>query len=459
MNIGRVKSINGQIIQVEFIKDQPKIHDILIVQDHEDIKMEVFSSSGINTFFCLALTSTMSLYRGSVVINTMKSLEIPVGKEILGRIINIFGEPQDGKTPIITSDKKLIYEKTNNYEKIIKTKEILQTGIKAIDFFSPIIKGGKVGLVGGAGVGKTMLLTEIIHNVVILNKNDNVSVFTGVGERVREGQELYETLEENGVLDSISLIYGAMGENPAIRLRTAIAGCAIAEYFRDKHKKNVLLFIDNMYRFAQAGYEIATLTNSIPSEGGYQATLTSEMAELQEKIISTTQNSITTFEAVYVPSDDITDFGVQSIFPYLDSTLILSRNVYQEGRFPAIDFFQSSSAALSLEIADPLQYETVILAQGILKQSASVERIASLIGESELSAEDQQIYKRARLIKNYMTQSFFVLESQTGKEGKYVPLSETVADVRSILNGECDGIDIEKLKNIGNLKDIQGSHI
>ncbi len=457
MNIGRVKSINGQIIQVEFIDDHPKIHDILILEKHEEVKMEVFSSSEANTFFCLALTPTSLLYRGAPVQNTMKSLEIPVGKEILGRIINIFGEPQDGKPPFQTTEKKMIYERIDNYEKITKSKEILQTGIKAIDFFSPILKGGKVGLFGGAGVGKTMLLTEIIHNVVILNKNDNVSVFTGVGERVREGHELYETLEESGVLDSISLIYGAMGENPAIRLRTAIAGCAIAEYFRDKLGKNVLLFIDNMYRFAQAGYEIATLTNSIPSEGGYQATLTSEMGELQEKIVSTSENNITTFEAVYVPSDDITDFGVQSIFPYLDSTLILSRNVYQEGRFPAIDFFSSNSSALSLEIADKLHYETVIEAQSILKQASGIERIASLIGESELSAEDQQVYKRARFIKNYMTQSFFVLESQTGKEGKYVPLSETILDVRAILDGKCDTIDIDKLRNIGSLKDIQST--
>src|SRR5436190_8369967 len=350
MTKGTIKSIKGQIIEVEFLADKPHIHDLLILESDDNVKMEVYSSSGANSFFCLALTSVTNMHRGATVLNTLQSLTIPVGKEILGRIINIFGKPQDGKGDIAVHDTKVIYNKDSNFEKIIRPKEILPTGIKAVDFFSPILKGGKIGFFGGAGVGKTMLLTEIIHNVVILNKDQNVSVFAGVGERVREGHELYETLDESGVLEGISLIYGAMGENPAIRLRTAIAGCAIAEYFRDTLEKNVLFFIDNIFRFAQAGYEVATLMNGIPSEGGYQATLPSEMAQLHERIVSTEKNNITSFETVYVPSDDVTDYGVQSVFPYLDASIILSRNIYQEGRFPAIDFFSSSSAGLSIEI-------------------------------------------------------------------------------------------------------------
>lgn len=457
MTKGRIKSIRGQIIEVEFLNEKPHIHDVLILETDDSVKMEVYSSSGLNSFYCLALTATTVMYRGAIVLNTLKSIEIPVGEQILGRLTNIFGKPQDGKGDIETKEYRPIYSSAISYEHIIKPREILQTGIKAIDFFSPIIKGGKVGLFGGAGVGKTILLTEIIHNVVILNKNQNISVFAGVGERIREGQELYETLRESGVLEGISMIYGHMGDNPAIRLRTAVAGCAIAEYFRDVLEKNVLFFIDNVFRFAQAGYEVSTLMNGIPSEGGYQATLSSEMAQLHERISSTVKNSITTFEAVYVPSDDITDYGVQSIFPYLDSTIILSRGIYQEGRFPAIDLFSSNSSALSIDIANADHYRAYIDTQSLLKKAATLERVASLIGESELSPDDQIIFKRAKLIKNYMTQNFFVLENQTGKEGKYVPLSETVADIRAIIDGACDGIDVDKLHNIGSLKDIQES--
>lgn len=457
MNKGRIKSIRGQIIEVEFIEEKPHIHDILVSENNSEIKMEVYNSSGVNAFYCLALTSTTSLHRGEIVVNTFKSIEIPVGVEILGRVMNLFGKPQDGKGDLKTSENRSIYVQKSNYEQIVKSKEILQTGIKAIDFFSPIIKGGKVGLFGGAGVGKTMLLTEIIHNIVILHnvlrRDANAAVFAGVGERVREGHELFEVLEQSDVLKGISLIYGHMGENPAIRLRTAVAGCALAEYFHEIGRE-VLFFIDNVYRFAQAGYEIATLMNGIPSEGGYQATLSSEMAQLHERISSTSKNSITTFEAVYVPSDDITDYGVQSIFPYLDSTILLSRNIYQEGRFPAIDFFSSTSSALSVDIVDKLHYQTYIDAQSLLKRASSLERVVALIGESELSVEDQVIYKRSKMVKNYMTQNFFVLENQTGKEGSFVSLTNTVSDMRAIIDGKYDSIDVDKLLYIGALKDM-----
>ncbi len=304
-----------------------------------------------------------------------------------------------------------------------------------------------------------MLLTEIIHNIVIIHKESNVSVFTGVGERIRDGQELYETLAENDVLQSVSLIYGQMGEKPAIRLRTAIAGVAIAEYFRDVAGKNVLLFLDNIFRYAQAGYELATLMSTIPSEGGYQATLTSEMAQIHERLFSTEKNSLTTFEAIYMPSDDITDYAVQSVFPYLDANIILSRSIYQQGRFPAIDLLSSTSSALTAEIVGGIHYQALLESQNLLKKADSLERVATLIGESELSTEDQVVYKRARILKNYMTQSFFVLENQTGREGVYVPLGETVSDIRAILDGKCDTIDSNEFIFCGGLKDVQKSTV
>lgn len=451
---GKIKSIKQQIIEVEFPEEKPNFHDILILEKDPSIKMEVYGSSSSSTFFCLALSSVAPLFRGAEVINTFSSIEIPVGETILGRILDIFGNPQDGKGAITTKDKKSLFTHDGTLERIVSPREVLQTGIKTIDFFAPVIRGGKVGLFGGAGVGKTILLTEIIHNIVILNRDHNISVFAGVGERVREGHELYETLAESDVLQGVSLIYGPMGENPAIRLRTALAGAAVSEYFRDSLQKDVLFFIDNVFRYTQAGYELATIMNSIPSEGGYQATLTSEMAALQERLTSTVDHSITTFEAVYVPSDDLTDFGVQSVFPYLDSSIILSRSLYQEGQFPAIDILSSSSSALTIDIVGKLHYQTLIESQGMLKKALSLQRVASLIGEAELSPADQVVYKRAKLLRNYLTQNFFVLESQTGREGSFIPLSETVADVRSILDGKYDAVDENKLLYISSMKEV-----
>ena len=452
---GKVIAIHGDIVEVGFLDEKPNIHDLLVWEQDTRIRMEVYGSASDTSFYCLALTSVASLHRGAVMLSTLTPLKIPVGNVVLGRLMDVFGAAQDGKAQIAATEKKSIYEENTKFNDVIYPKQVLQTGIKAIDFFSPIFRGGKVGLFGGAGVGKTMLLTEIIHNVVILHREDNVSIFTGVGERIREGQELYETLAESGVLEGVSLIYGQMGENPAVRLRTATAGVALAEYFRDVGGKNVLLFLDNIYRFIQAGYELATLMNTIPSEGGYQATLTSEMAALHERLFSTQKNSLTTFEAIYMPSDDVTDAGVQSVFPYLESTLILSRSIYQQGRFPAIDILSSSSAALTPEFVGGVHYQTLLETQDLLKKADSLERVASLIGESELSADDQVVYKRARIIKNYMTQSFFVLESQTGREGVYVPLGETVADIRAILAGKYDAVDSNALLFCGGLKDIK----
>jgi F-type H+-transporting ATPase subunit beta len=449
MNKGKILTINGQIAEVQFVDEMPQIHDILVLENNLEIKMEVFTSASATSFFCLVLSPVTTLARGTIVLNTKQSLTLPMGDEVLGRVMDIFGNPQDGKGAINAHSMKPIFTRDVPFNQLATGSKILETGVKVLDFFCPILEGGKVGLFGGAGVGKTILLTEIIHNIVILNKNTSISVFAGVGERTREGQELYESLGESGVLNSVSLIYGAMGENPAVRFRTAIAAVALAEYFRDEKKKNVLFFIDNVFRFAQAGYELATIMNSIPSEGGYQATLSSEMGLVHERLISTQEASITSFEAVYVPSDDITDHGVQSVFPYLDSTIVLSRSIYQEGRFPSVDMLSSTSGTLNSTTAGETHYKTFLASQSLLKKAVSLERIVSLIGQGELSKEDQQIYKRAQILKNYMTQNFFTVENQTGRKGVYVSRKDTVNDVRDILEGSYDQIDPDKFLHIG----------
>lgn len=454
-NRGIIIAILGQIVEVEFFDHQPMLNDLLCLEDDPKIKMEVYQSSSSSRFFCLLLSDPEKLKRGAYVINSANPLKVPVGNSILGRVIDIFGTPHDGKGELAKDTFYTpIFNKQTDFDQVITHQQVLETGIKAIDFFAPLIKGGKVGLFGGAGVGKTILLTEIIHNIVILSKTKSLSVFTGVGERIREGQELYETLKESKVIDSVALIYGQMGENPTVRFRTAISGVTIAEYFRDQGN-DVLFFIDNVFRYAQAGYELSTLMNTIPGEGGYQATLSSEMAQFQERLVSTTDGSITSFEAIYVPSDDITDHGVQSIFPYLDSSIVLSRSIYQEGRFPAIDLLASSSAALNPNIVSELHYNTALQAQTILKKALSLERIVSLIGEAELSTEDQKIYRRAKLIKNYMTQNFYATHAQSGKVGQYVSINDTVSDVRAILDGKMDAIDPEKLLFIDLIKNIK----
>lgn len=452
---GRVISIKGQIVEVEFLGEKPRIYDVLLSKEDPTIKMEVYISASPTSFFCLALTHVTSLHHSSVVISTEQPIRIPVGKELLGRVIDTLGEPQDNLGEIKTSDQRPIIAKDVSFANVSIPKEVLETGIKVLDFFTPIVKGGKIGLFGGAGVGKTVIISEIIHNLVILNPEENVSVFTGVGERTREGAELFDTLIESKVMQGVSLIYGSMGENPALRFRTAFTGVTLGEYYRDTLGKDVLFFIDNIFRFAQSGYELSTLMNAIPSEGGYQSTLTSEMASFHERLASTHTNAITTFEAIYVPADDITDSGVQAIFPYLDSSIILSRAVYQEGRYPAIDILSSTSSALNSETVGEDHYQTALDAQALLKRALALERIVALIGESELSADDQVVYKRSKFLKNYMTQNFTVVETQTEKKGVFVKRTDTVADVRAILDGKADPLEPEDLLYIGTLKDIE----
>lgn len=454
---GTIISIKGQVIEVAFAKKQPGISDVLYLEGNKDFSMIVYRASEANRYYCLALADTSICTRGMKVINTDKSITVPVGNSVLGRVIDLFGNPKDGKGGIKKDQMWPIFRSALPYSEIPSHQEILQTGIKIIDLFCPILKGGKMGLFGGAGVGKTVLLTEIIHNVVQLTKTSSsskhVSVFAGIGERSREGQELFVSLGDGGVLPYTSLVFGTMGQNPATRFLTGFTALTIAEYFRDEMKEDVLFFVDNVFRYAQAGNELSLLMNVIPSEDTYQPTLTSEMADFHERLVSTKEHNITTIEAVYVPNDDILDQGVQSILPYLDSILILSRNAYQEGRLPAVDILSSTSSALNIEVAGILHYTTAIKAQGLLKQAVSLDHIASLVGESELSHTDQITYRRAKILRNYMTQGFFVTASQTGRPGKYIPLDTTVKDVNDILNGTYDAVSEDKFLYVGEAKE------
>ncbi len=455
---GRIVSIKSHVIEVEFSGDyKPKIYEVLRLKDDNDKKLLVYKSSETNRFYCIALSEVSYYCRGKLVECVKDSITIPAGEEVLGRILDSFGNPRDGKGEINSSHRIGLYGKTLDYTNISSEHTLIPTGIKVIDFFTPLTREGKLGLFGGAGVGKTVLLTELLHNIINKVDKDTVSVFAGVGERIREGYELYHELIDKGVLNSTTLVYGTMGESPSRRFLAAHTAVALAEYFRDEKNKNTLLFVDNMFRFAQAGNEISLLTRSIPSEDGYQPTLVSELADIHERLNSSSSATITTVEAIYVPADDILDSAVQAIFKYLDSEIVLSRDIYQEGRFPAVDILASDSKALSPNIVTSLHYNVAIEARSLLKNAQSLERIVSLVGESELNEEDRKTYQRSQKLKNYMTQNFYVTAEQTGSEGVFVPLDTTVADVRDILEGKFDDIPPDKFLYIAGLGSINGS--
>ncbi len=456
-NVGKVLAVNSQIARIRFLEKIPEIGDILVMEENPDVKMEVYSVPNKNSVDCLILSNSNKLIRGKSILNTKEKLTIPVGEKVLGRVIDIFGDPLD-EQPLETEDNYPVASaNTLHLQEIVPPEEIIETGIKSIDFFAPLLRGGKLGLFGGAGLGKTVLLTELINNLVIRqeseseseskskNKNNTVSVFSAVGERSREAKELHQRLKQAEVMQNTTLVVGQMGENPAVRFRTGSAGAAIAEYFRDHLETNVFFFMDNVFRFAQAGYELSTLMNMIPSEGGYQPTLPSEIGHLHQRLSSTNKADITTIEAVYLPSDDITDQSVQTTFPYLDTTLVLSRNIYKTGRLPAVDLLNSTSSALTPEIAGEKHYEVYVKTKKTLQEAQKLERIVSLVGMSELSEEKKVVYNRAELIKNYMTQYFFVVEDQTGEPGQFVPRKQVVEDVEKILSGKLDKKDPEQL--------------
>lgn len=450
---GIVKTIIGSVVEAVFENEKPAINEVCKVDGTFGY---VYSTSKTeNGFYIFMLKGENKIKRGMEIESSGKTMSIKVGDGILGRVIDVFGDAVDGGAKISESDEKDIFNYHIDYSVISTKKEIWQTGIKVIDFFSPLVKGGKTGIFGGAGVGKTILLAEIMHNIFTSaatdGEKDAVSVFAGVGERIREGQELRAELSERGVLEKTALIYGLMGENAAIRMLTAKAAAAIAEYFRDSKDKDVLFFIDNIFRFAQAGSELSTLTANTPSEDGYQPTLASDMASFHERLVSTQKGAISSIEAIYVPSDDTLDYGVQSIYPYLDSILTLSRDIYQEGRFPAVDILSSGSSVLGIDEVGEKHYRAAIEALSVLKRASELERMVALVGEAELSPENQLIYKRSKMIKNYMTQPFFVVSSQTGKPGAYVPLAQTVEDMTNILSGKYDSKNPEDLLFIGSI--------
>lgn len=462
---GTIRSVTGQIAEIEIETDDfPLLNEILTSPKDPSVIMEVFRESK-DTIDCLVLSNPDTLYRGMVVVGTGSDLKIPVGKGVLGRVIDLFGIPRDKGTPIPPppqTDRVSIYSKAPSLN-IVKTGyELLETGIKAIDFLTPIQRGGKVGFVGGAGVGKTILLTELMHNITSKSGKEGTgvnrevySVFAGVGERIREGQELFERLKESGVLEKTIIILGQMNENAPIRFRVAMAAAAQAEYFRDTVKSDVLFFIDNIFRFVQAGNEVSTLLGTIPSEQAYQATLQTEINTLEDRLIPTENGSITSFQNIYVPADEITDAGVNAIMSLMDTSIVLSRSIAQKGIYPPIDLLQSSSSTLNKTFLGQVHFDALTQFQQILADYDRLSHIVAIVGESELSAENRILYNRTKKIINYLTQPFFMTEKQTGKKGFMVPKETTVKDIAMILSGNLDSIPSEKFMYIGSLQDAE----
>lgn len=450
---GIVTSVNGQIAKVEITGDIfPELFEILVAPNNPEVILEVFSQSQ-ETVFVQILTNPEKLFRGMEVVGTGSDLKIPVGQNVLGRVIDLFGTPRDNAGPITTDKKASIYSKTPSLNIVQSSYQILETGIKAIDFLTPIQKGGKVGFIGGAGVGKTILLTELMHNITSQQTNQKpvFSVFAGVGERIREGQELYQRLKESGVLSKTVLVLGQMNENAAIRFRVALAAVAEAEYFRDELKTDVLFFIDNMFRYVQAGAEVATLLGTIPSEQAYQATLQTEVSTLEDRLIPTQNGSITSFQNVYVPADETSDAGVVAVMSLLDNAVVLSRSVAQKGIYPPIDLFHSSSGTASKAFVGEQHFKALTEFQKLLENYNKLSHIVAIVGEEELSPENRILYNRTKKIINYLTQPFFMTEKQTGRKGVYVSRETTVKDIEVILSGKLDNISADKFMYIGSL--------
>lgn len=436
---GTITQIIGPVVDVEFAPNElPNILNALEVyfKDGKKLVLEVAQHIGSNQVRTVAMGSTDGLQRNVEVIDTNAPITVPVGKETLGRMFNALGEPIDNMPPAKTEKRYPLHRPAPEFHKQSTKVEILETGIKVIDLIAPIVKGGKVGLFGGAGVGKTVIITELIRNIAA--EHGGVSVFAGVGERSREGNDLYREMQESGVLSKTSLVFGQMNEPPGIRARVGLTGLALAEYFRDEEKQDVLLFIDNIFRFTQAGSEVSTLLGRIPSAVGYQPTLATDMGELQERITSTQDGSITSLQAVYVPADDLTDPAPATTFAHLDSTVVLSRALTELGIYPAVDPLDSTSTVLDPNIVGKEHYEVARGLQKVLQKYKDLQDIIAILGIEELSEEDKIIVGRARKIQKFLSQPFFVAETFTGRPGKYVPLKDTVRSVKAILDGKYD---------------------
>lgn len=450
---GIIVSVRGQIAQVQSSGGiLPGLNEALISPESPGACLEVFFQEK-EYVSCLILSDPDKLYRGMKITGTGSQVSIPETSSLLGRAIDLFGNPLDNGKPVVSSKRRSIYSNTPSLNTITTNSQVLETGIKAIDFLTPILRGGKTGFVGGAGVGKTILITELLHNITL--RHNGVSVFAGVGERIREGQELYQRLFETRVLPNTAIVLGNMNENAGVRFRVALAACAIAEYFRDSLKKDVLFFIDNMFRFVQAGNELATLLGTLPSEQGYQATILTELSQLEDRLVSTVNGSITSVQTVYVPADETNDPAVTAITSFFDTAIVLSRSVAQHNLYPPIDLSASSTSALKRSIVGSEHFEVAIEFQKMLSEYNSLAHIVAIVGESELSGQDRLLYQRTKKVINFLTQPFFMTEAQTGKRGVFIPRTEAVADIRMIISGKLDPIPEEKFMYIGTLRDIK----
>ena len=455
MNKGRIVQVMGPVVDVEFDNsDLPMLKDALEVYNgNKRSVMEVAQHLGGNTVRCIMLASSEGLHKDMEVIATGAGIQVPVGPKTLGRLFNVLGETIDNKEEITDCEKWVIHRQPPTFEEQSPVVEILETGIKVIDLLAPYAKGGKIGLFGGAGVGKTVLIQELIQNIA--TEHGGYSIFTGVGERSREGNDLWTEMGESGVLKKTALVFGQMNEPPGARMRVAESGLTMAEYFRDRENQDVLLFIDNIFRFVQAGSEVSALLGRMPSAVGYQPTLATEMGELQERIASTNKGSVTSVQAVYVPADDLTDPAPATTFAHLDATTVLSRKIVEQGIYPAVDPLESSSRILEVDVVGEEHYETARRVQEYLQKYKELQDIIAILGMEELSDEDKLVVYRARKIQRFLSQPFHVAENFTGVAGEYVPLKETIKGFKMILSGEMDAYPEAAFFNVGTIEQVK----
>ena len=451
---GKIVQIIGAVVDVRFKKHElPRLLNAIECDNNgQRLVLEVAQHIGDDIVRCIAMSSTDGLVRGLDAVDTGSPIRVPVGRETLGRVFNLLGDPVDEQPAPETAERSPIHRDAPSYEEQATSSEVLETGIKVIDLIAPYLKGGKIGLFGGAGVGKTVLIQELINNVA--NQHGGISVFTGVGERTREGNDLYHEMKDSGVLEKTCLVYGQMNEPPGARMRVALSGLTMAEYFRDTEGQDVLLFIDNIFRFTQAGSEVSALLGRMPSAVGYQPTLATEMGALQERITSTGKGSITSVQAVYVPADDLTDPAPATTFAHLDATTVLSRQIASLGIYPAVDPLESSSRILSPEIVGEEHYRVARQVQTILQRYTELQDIIAIMGMDELSDEDKLTVSRARKVQRFLSQPFSVAEQFTGMEGKYVPIAETIRGFREIIDGEHDDIPESAFLFAGTIDDV-----
>ena len=450
-HIGKVIQVTGPVLDIRFKEGElpALLNAIEINIDGRRLIAEVAQQIGDDVVRCIAMSSTDGLVRGIDAVDTEGPITVPVGEECLGRVFNLLGDPVDNQPAPDAKERWAIHRPAPSFEDQIPATEILETGIKVVDLICPYAKGGKIGLFGGAGVGTTVLIMELIHNIA--TAHGGISVFTGVGERTREGNDLYGEMKESGVIDKTALVYGQMNEPPGARMRVGLSGLTMAEYFRDVKNQDVLLFIDNIFRFTQAGSEVSALLGRMPSAVGYQPTLATDMGALQERITSTRKGSITSVQAVYVPADDLTDPAPATTFTHLDATTVLAREIASMGIYPAVDPLDSTSRILSPEIVGEEHYAVARGVQQVLQRYRELQDIIAIMGMDELSDEDKQAVFRARKIQNYLSQSFSVAEQFTGIPGKYVPLKETLRGFRMILDGECDDLPESAFLFVGSI--------